>query len=113
VNVDRILAAMDFTAMEYAYRLNFAEYHRFLTENGLSHRLPKPVSPAAGKPLSALNTVKIDFSVDEISSWFRSEIDFISKDNEVLRTRAWNLELALHDFRNKTGAGAPGEKKSA
>lgn len=110
VDLDRILAAMDFTAMEHAYRLNFAEYHQFLTENGLSHRLPKPVSPAAGKPLSTLNTVKLDYSIDEISKWFRGEIDFLSTENEVLRSRAWNLELSLREFREKAQAAAKGGK---
>lgn len=113
VDVDRILSAMDFTAMEHAYRLNFAEYHQFLTENGLNHRLPKPVAPAPGKPLSALNTIKIDFSIDEITTWFRSEVDHLAIENGVLRSRAWNLELRLRDAQGKARAGAPAKKMSA
>ena len=106
VNLDRILASMDFTAMEHAYRLNFAEYHQFLTENGLLHRLPKPMAPASGKPLSTLNTVKLEYGADEITNWFRGEIDFLSTENEMLRCRAWDLELKLKDIREKAQASA-------
>lgn len=113
VDLDRTLAKMDFTAMEHAYRMNFAEYHQFLTENGLLHRLPKPVAPSAGKPLSALNVMKLDFSPDEISQWLRSEIDFLSTENEYFRTRSWNLEQALREFREKAQASAKGEQVSA
>lgn len=101
VNLDRMLSAMDFTAMEHAYRSNFAEYHQFLTENGLLHRLSKPVASPAGKPLSTLNTVKVSYSPEEMTSWLRHEVDFLSTENQTLRDRAWNLELALREAREK------------
>lgn len=104
VDIDRILDAMDFTKMEHAYRLNFAEYHQFLTENGLLHRLPKPVAPPVGKPLSVLNTVKVDYTPEEMTNWFRQEIDYLSVDNQTLRDRAWNLEIALREAREKLQA---------
>lgn len=110
VDLERLLSAMDFKAMEAAYRLNFAEYHQFLTENGLSHRLPKPVAPLAGKPLSTLNTLKLEYGIEQISEWFRREIDFLSTENQILRDRAWNLELALREVREKTAACAKGGK---
>lgn len=95
IDVERILGTMDFGAMERAYRLNFAEYHQFLTENGLQHRLPKPVMAAVGKPLSALNVLKVDHGIDALTAWFQREVDFLSTENEMLRSRAWNLELSL------------------
>lgn len=101
VDLERILSAMDFNAMEQAYRANFAEYHLFLNQNGLRNRLPKPVAPPSNKPLSELNTMKLEFSIDEISNWFRSEVDFLSQENEVIRSRAWNSELALGELRKK------------
>jgi hypothetical protein len=110
LDLDRILSAMDFKAMEHAYRLNFAEYHQFLTENGLLHRLPTPVAPPAGKPLSTLNTVKVEYSPEEMTSWLRQEIDFLSKENQTLRDRAWNLEIALREAREKLQAEAKAVK---
>ena len=92
---------MDFKKLEHAYRLNFAEYHRFLTENGLSHILPKPIAPAAGQPLSKLNHLRIEYEMDEIAAWFRSEIDFLATENEMQRNRAWQLELGLRDLRKQ------------
>lgn len=85
--------------MEHAYRLNFAVYHQFLTENGLLHRLPKPVASPAVKPLSTLNTVKADYTAEETIKWLRQEIDYLSVDNQSLRDRAWNLEIALREAR--------------
>jgi hypothetical protein len=101
VTLDRILATMDFKAMEHAYRLNFAEYHLFLTENELSHVLPKPIAPAAGQPLSKLNKLNLDYSREEITNWFGAEINFLATENEVLRSRAWQLELGLRDLRQQ------------
>lgn len=113
VDVDRILAAMDFQALEQAYRRNFAEYHEFLTENGLHHRLSKPVSAPPAKPLSAPNVLKVDYGIDEITNWFRREVDFLSTETESLRTRAWNLELNLRSANQKLQAETNKDKVSA
>lgn len=107
VDIDRMLGAMDFAATEHAYRMNFAEYHRFLTENGLSHRLPKPVAPPAGMARSELNTLKLGFSAEEVTKWFQSEVDFLARESEMLRDRAWHLELSLRALRDKTRTGEP------
>lgn len=101
VDLARILEAADFAKFQHVYRLNYAEYHRFLTENGLSHVLPKPVATPTGKPLSALNLVELHPGVEALRAWMRQEVDFMTGEMGVLRDRAWHLETTLRDLRRR------------
>ncbi|GEM_PF-737114 len=99
IDLEAILSTANFAKMEHVYRLNFAEYHRFLTENKLNHVLPKPVAPPPEKPLSAPNVVQISPGMDQTLDWFRSEVDFMTGEIERLRTRAWHFETTLRDMK--------------
>ena len=95
INIGALLERADFSRVEAIYRQNYAEYHRFLTENGLVHGLPKPFAEPPRAPLATPNLVDVSPSRDESAAWFRSEIDFMTGEIETLRGRAWNLETAL------------------
>jgi len=97
INLEKIFESADFSKVQHVYRLNYAEYHRFLTENGLNHVLAKPVAAPPENPLTKPNLVRLDQSVDEVSGWFRDEVDFMTGEIETLRSRAWNLELKLRE----------------
>ncbi|MHC1551074.1 polysaccharide pyruvyl transferase family protein [Phyllobacterium sp. K27] len=99
INLEKLLEKADFTKVQHIYRQNFAEYHRFLTENKLNHVLPKPVAAPADKPQSTPNLVQVPHNIHEAVSWFRSEIDFMTGEVEVLRNRAWNLETSLRSLK--------------
>jgi hypothetical protein len=103
VNLEAILERADFSKLEHIYRVNYAEYHRFLTENRLNHVLAKPVAPPSDKPLSTPNLIQVQSGADDLIAWFRSEINFMTSEIETLRDRAWNLETKL---RNVTGKAA-------
>jgi hypothetical protein len=95
INLDRLFRAADFSRVEEVYRHNYAEYHRFLSENGLSHVLPAPVAEPPASARSTPNLVHMNANVEESTAWFRSEIDFMTGEIETLRNRAWDLEMAL------------------
>jgi hypothetical protein len=95
INLERLLATANFSRMEEVYRQNYAEYHRFLTENGLKHVLPAPVTQPPAAPLSTPNIIQAPPSPAEANAWFRSEVDFMTGEIETLRNRAWDLETAL------------------
>ncbi|WP_210489387.1 polysaccharide pyruvyl transferase family protein [Microvirga antarctica] len=101
INLEKTLERADFSKAQHVYRLNYAEYHRFLTENGLHHVLAKPVAAPPEKPLSTPNLVQVPHGVQEAVGWFRSEIDFMTGEVETLRNRAWNLETALRAANGK------------
>ncbi len=99
INLDRLLETADFSKMEQVYRRNYAEYHRFLTENKLDHVLSKPVAEPPEKPLATPNLVQVPHDLKEIMAWYRSEVDHMTQEVETLRDRAWNLETVLRKER--------------
>ncbi|MCR9281104.1 MAG: polysaccharide pyruvyl transferase family protein [Rhodobacteraceae bacterium] len=105
INLEKIFESADFSKVQHVYRLNYAEYHRFLTENGLNHVLAKPVASPPEHPLVKPNLVKIDQTTEEVTDWFRGEVDFMTGEIETLRSRAWNLELKLRE-KTSPDAGA-------
>ncbi len=105
INLEKIFESADFSKVQHVYRLNYAEYHRFLTENGLNHVLAKPVTSPPEQPLVKPNLVKIDQTTEEVTDWFRGEVDFMTGEIETLRSRAWNLELKLRE-KTSPDAGA-------
>lgn len=105
INLEKIFESADFSKVQHVYRLNYAEYHRFLTENGLNHVLAKPVASPPEQPLVKPNLVKIDQTTEEVTDWFRGEVDFMTGEIETLRSRAWNLELKLRE-KTSPDAGA-------
>ena len=109
INLEKLLEKADFTKVQHIYRQNFAEYHRFLTENKLNHVLPKPVAAPADKPQSVPNLVQVPHNIHEAVSWFRSEIDFMTGEVEVLRNRAWNLETSLRSLKEAPAAKVAAE----
>jgi len=102
INLERIFQDADFSKFQHVYRLNYAEYHRFLTENGLNHVLAQPVASPPEHPLTKPNLVPQGKgqSVAEVTGWFKDEVDYMSGEIEVLRERAWNLELKLRELRS-------------
>ncbi|GAB2184072.1 polysaccharide pyruvyl transferase family protein [Roseibium sp. LAB1] len=105
INLEKIFENADFSKVQHVYRLNYAEYHRFLTENGLNHVLAKPVASPPEQALVKPNLVKIDQSTEEVTDWFRGEVDYMTSEIETLRSRAWNLELKLRE-KTSPDAGA-------
>ncbi|MCV0425188.1 MAG: polysaccharide pyruvyl transferase family protein [Roseibium sp.] len=99
INLEKIFETADFSKVQHVYRLNYAEYHRFLTENGLNHVLPKPVASPPEKPLVKPNLVQTGQNLDEVTGWFQDEVDFMTGEIETLRSRAWNLELKLRELK--------------
>ncbi|WFE91195.1 polysaccharide pyruvyl transferase family protein [Roseibium porphyridii] len=97
INLERIFESADFSKVQHVYRLNYAEYYRFLTENGLNHVLAKPVASPPEQALVKPNLVRVDQSVEDVTGWFRNEVDFMTGEIETLRSRAWNLELKLRE----------------
>jgi len=95
INLERLLAEADFSRVDSAYRQNFAEYHRFVRENGLRHVLPQPVAEPPTSSKSAPNLIRATAGAEESAAWFRGEIDYMTSEIEVLRNRAWDLEMAL------------------
>ncbi|WP_181704518.1 polysaccharide pyruvyl transferase family protein [Chthonobacter rhizosphaerae] len=104
VDLEKILEKADFSKVEHIYRQNYAEYHRFLTENKLNHVLAKPVAHPPEKALSTPNRVDVQPSMEDVIAWFRGEVDSLSGEIETLRGRAWGLELALRDARQPKAA---------
>ncbi len=98
INLEKIFEEADFSKVQHVYRLNYAEYHRFLTENGLNHVLAKPVAPPPEKPLTRPNLVRTEQTVEAVSGWFGGEVDYMTAEIETLRARAWNLELKLREL---------------
>ncbi|MBQ0820655.1 MULTISPECIES: polysaccharide pyruvyl transferase family protein [Microvirga] len=105
VDLEALLEKADFSKFQHVYPLNYAEYYRFLTENRLSHVLAQPLIAPADNPLSVPNSIEIDHSTGDLIGWFRSEIDSMTSEIELLRSRAWNLEVKL---RSSNGLGADG-----
>jgi polysaccharide pyruvyl transferase WcaK-like protein len=105
VSVQRIHEALDFSQWERQYARNYAEYVRFLDENGLQHRLPR--SDVTEVPASAANRLPIAFSNEELSDWFRQETTYLTSRVLELRDRAWNTQLELDRVmaRRATAAG--------
>ncbi|MEM9631780.1 MAG: polysaccharide pyruvyl transferase family protein [Pseudomonadota bacterium] len=99
INLERVFEAADFSKVQHVYRLNYAEYHRFLTENGLNHVLPKPVASPPEQPLVKPNLVQTGQNLDEVTGWFQDEVDYMTGEIETLRSRAWNLELKLRELK--------------
>jgi hypothetical protein len=95
VNLEAMLERADFSKTEAAYRRNYAEYYRFLTENGLSHELAPPVHEGPQAASASPNLIDVPYEAKEVVDWFRSEVDFVTHEVQILRDRAWNLELAL------------------
>ena len=101
IKLDAIFEQADFSKVQHIYRLNYSEYHRFLSENGLNHTLAKPVASPPDKPLTRPNLVQPHHELNEVTGWFRNEVDYMTSEIEVLRKRAWGLELALRDARSQ------------
>jgi hypothetical protein len=95
INLARLLEEADFSRVESLYQQNYAEYHRFLSENGLNHVLPAPVAKPPTAANSVPNLVHTSSNVEESTAWFRGEIDYMTGEIEMLRNRAWDLEMAL------------------
>jgi len=95
INLERLLEQADFSRVEDLYRQNYAQYHRFLSENKLSHVLPAPVAQPPAAANSAPNLLHAASDVEESTAWFRGEIDYMTGEIETLRNRAWDLEMAL------------------
>ncbi|MFB9172906.1 polysaccharide pyruvyl transferase family protein [Roseibium salinum] len=104
IDLEKIFENADFTKVQHVYRLNYAEYHQFLTENGLNHVLPKPVASPPEKPITKPNLVQMDPKLDDVTGWFQGEVDYMTSEIEVLRQRAWRLELALREHTKADGA---------
>jgi len=99
INLEKIFENADFSKTQHAYRLNYAEYHRFLTENGLNHVLAKPVAAPPETPLVKPNLVQTNPTADELTGWFGNEVNSMTGEIAMLRQRAWNLELKLREMR--------------
>lgn len=105
VKLETMLERADFSKFETAYRLNYAEYHRFLQENKLKHIMPAPVTAPVVRDLSQPNRIDVPVDTAELTAWHQSETDFMTAEIETLRSRAWNLEIALR--KAKTPAAQP------
>ncbi|WP_420333709.1 polysaccharide pyruvyl transferase family protein [Roseibium sp.] len=99
INLENIFEKADFSKVQHVYRLNYAEYHRFLTENGLNHVLVKPVAAPPKKALEKPNLVQTDQNLGEVTEWFQDEVGYMTGEIQTLRDRAWKLELALREVR--------------
>lgn len=97
INLEKIFESADFSKVQHVYRLNYAEYHRFLSENGLNHVLAKPVAAPPSNPLTKPNLVQREQDLGEVTGWFQDEVEYMTSEIEVLRKRAWNLELKLRE----------------
>lgn len=85
VELERIMAGADFTGFEQAYRENYAEYHRFLEENGLPHRLPAPVAAGrAGQAATESVRLPLAFTDAERAAWYSGEWNALSTAYEIL-----------------------------
>ena len=100
INLENIFEKADFSKVQHVYRLNYAEYHRFLTENGLNHVLVKPVAAPPKKALEKPNLVQTDQNLGEVTEWFQDEVGYMTGEIQTLRDRAWKLELALRDLKS-------------
>ncbi|TYC53061.1 polysaccharide pyruvyl transferase family protein [Rhodobacterales bacterium] len=100
INLEKIFENADFSKVQHVYRLNYAEYHRFLTENGLNHVLAKPVASPPDAALVKPNLVHTDPTVEEVTDWYRDEVNYMTGEIETLRNRAWNLELKVRDLKS-------------
>lgn len=98
INLEKIFENADFSKFQHVYRLNYAEYHRFLTENGLNHVLAQPVASPPEKAITKPNLVQNEQNLDEVTGWFQEEVDYMTGEIETLRKRAWNLELKLREM---------------
>lgn len=88
MDLPRIIEAADFRGFEHAYRENYAEYRRFLDENGLKHRLP-PALAAGRSGEVALTPLALAprFSEASLLDWFRGEWEALEHSNQALRTQ--------------------------
>ncbi len=107
INLNRLLEAADFSRVSDVYKHNYAEYHRFLTENKLAHVLPAPVAEPPSTALSTPNLIQSVASPDESGAWFRGEIDYMTGELDTLRNRAWELETALRKANSQVTAPSP------
>jgi len=95
VSLERVHQALDFSMWEQHYSRNYANYVRFLDENGIRHRLT--ASPVDASPVAQKNPVPLSFSSEELTKWFRQETDYLTNRVLELRDRAWNTELQLRE----------------
>jgi hypothetical protein len=98
VDLDHLIEKADFSKFEAAYKINFQEYRAFLNENGLRHRLPDPIATSA-IPSAFVNRVHHHPTREELYSWMLQEVNYLAEANEILRSRAWNLETRLREIK--------------
>jgi hypothetical protein len=104
VSLRRIHEALDFSLWERHYARNFAEYVRFLDENGLRHRLP--ASLVTEPTAQVANRLPLAYSTAELTDWFQQETSYLTDRVLELRDRAWNAEVQLHKTRNQPARAA-------
>ncbi len=99
INLEKLLEKADFTKVQHIYRQNFAEISSLPDGEQAQPRTAEASGSASDKPQSVPNLVQVPHNIHEAVSWFRSEIDFMTGEVEVLRNRAWNLKPACAALR--------------